>query len=586
MMASINSAANLAMATKSQLAGLGGSADIMTSMTLGWNLDKTEKGFSHMADVLTKVVNGSKTSLLDLGESMKYVMGTGNHLNAGFEETAAAAMMLSNMGMRGSVSGVAMDNLLKFSTRAAAGKIDKKQGRALAMLGLAPTDLIDAKGDLIAIGEILQKIQTGSQKIPKYLAENARHDIFGTRGMRVLPIADHLETYYEFLNKLKQNDGIADKQGKMLMNTEEGQLDVLKDNWLVAINEFGTAITPIFAPMVKMLTVILNVMTAIVSNPLGKILATLVTGFIMLKTVTMAYQAVTLTLALMQNRLGVAGVTAANNTTSAVVTQTTAENALAASLALVAAETQAVAIANMQMTQSMTRAQRASIQSAQAHIASGAIAAGTAGIGAASLAAATRSRSGIFGRIGRGAGKFLGGNGMMIGMLGGMALNSASSSAGGNTTKTGVGLGIAGDTLQWAGTGAMVGSMFGPLGTVIGGVVGGVGALAWSLKTRLTEYDDSLKEAAKDIQSSSHKIDTMNLKKRLAMLDRLRVGGTYGYNNEDGSMYSFQGRTGNGAYNEKVERHQTIAIYIDGKQAMQETLRREQLKEIVNLNYR
>lgn len=59
--------------------------------------------------------------------------------------------------------------------------------------------------------------------------------------------------------------------------------------------------------------------------------------------------------------------------------------------------------------------------------------------------------------------------------------------------KTGTALSVAGNTAQWAGTGAMVGSMFGPAGTLIGAAAGGLYGLGMGLYDNglLTFGDDS-----------------------------------------------------------------------------------------------
>src|SRR5690606_33256821 len=89
----ISAAVALAGATMERLEGKGGTADIMTNVMRGFDIQGTEKNAMRVADVLTKAVIGANTNLWDLHEAMKYTVSTAKDLNVTLEETAAMIMM-------------------------------------------------------------------------------------------------------------------------------------------------------------------------------------------------------------------------------------------------------------------------------------------------------------------------------------------------------------------------------------------------------------------------------------------------------------------------------------------------------------
>lgn len=581
IIASIASATELAQATMSDVGGKGGSADWITSLMHGWSdqIPKTEQGFKRMADVLGMATNKSKTSLQEFGEAMTYSMATATRMKMGFEETTAATMMLSNMGLRGSLGGVALNNMLMYATRAAGSKEGKKQANALHMLGLDQQSLRDAKGGLIPIGEILEKIHIGASKLKPIEAQNAIYDIFGMRGQKVLPLGNHIDTYKELVKTLKEGVGYTEKMADHMMDTPEGRIDMLADNWDVLKRTFGAALFPLIDPLITKLTNLFGVVGKFLDTPFGKMLSSVAVGFVAIKTAMYGYQAIMLTVRLMQGKLVQSAVTMAEGTVAGFSAQTAAANKYAASLTgVAAAQKMAYPVgASSPLTKNFKPDMRYAIN--------GVNMLNTTGLNTGRMSGSIMG-SPLLTRLGGGLGKignFLG-KASLPAMLGGIALGSLADSAGGNKTGTGVGLGVAGDTLSGIGTGAMIGSIIPGIGTAIGGIVGGVGMLAYGLYTRLNELNGVVKEGADQARQHTQ-TDLAAVKREMDLYQKMSWSQKAWHDNS----YNMSGerihdRAGNTMHREFNKVATSIIINMDGKKVMNETYTDRNVKELVNLN--
>lgn len=577
---SISSATELAQATMSDVGGKGGSADWITSLIQGWDMDRTEDNFTHMSDVIGMATNKSKTNLQDFGEAMTYSMSTAHRMKMGFEETTAALMMLSNMGLRGSMGGVSFNNLVTYASRAAGGG-SKKQVKALANLGLTPADLKDAKNGLLPVGQIIEKIYRATSKMGTVDAQNAIYDIFGQRGQKALPIGNHMETYNDMVNQLRASKGYVKNMSNEMMAEEKGSIDMMADNWMVLKNTFGHAIIPLISPMIKGLTTILHAISSITGSPIGKMMASMITGFIMIKTVSMGYQAIVLTLRLMQLKLGSSAVTMGTQTVGALNAETAAANMTTAAferLTMAQRASMGMGLGLASGIGPLTKAGTPDMRFAQNRLAMVAGPMGQASMIGLNSGLGGRLAGGL-GRIGGFMGKF-----SMPAMLGGIALGSLADSAGGNKTKTGVGLGVAGDTLSGIGTGAMIGSIIPGIGTAVGGIVGGVGMLAYGLYSRLNELNGTLEDANSKI--AQQKGPNLAKIKREADIYQKLSNRQKSWMDNDTNMSGemIHNRSGVPLSREFNKIATSITINMDGRQVMRDTYTDETVKELINLN--
>ena len=148
----INSVAILAAATMSDI---NSSASAMNDIMIGFNIPASEQNSLRVADIITKSINDSNIKLADFQESMKYIIPTATSLGISLEEVAAIISTIGNADIKGSMAGTNTENMLRYLARATGAEGGQKQFEALAMLGLQPSDLMNANGQLKSMAEII-----------------------------------------------------------------------------------------------------------------------------------------------------------------------------------------------------------------------------------------------------------------------------------------------------------------------------------------------------------------------------------------------------------------------------------------------
>ena len=227
---SIDAAADLAQATMNSIAGESGTADLMNRVAAAFKIPFSETNMNRIVDVLGMAANDSATDLIELGETMKYSQATASRLGMTLEETAAAAMVLANSGLRGSMGGTAFENMMRELAKASSGASPKKNN-ALARLGMTTADLKDAQGNLRPMAQILERIGDGLKGIGTADKQNIVTDLLNVRAARATDLADNLTKYKEFIDSLNNSKGYTSNMGNQMMDTDLGKIDILKSNW-------------------------------------------------------------------------------------------------------------------------------------------------------------------------------------------------------------------------------------------------------------------------------------------------------------------------------------------------------------------
>lgn len=123
-------------------------ADIAAAVLRGFSLDVSE--MDRTADVLTAAFTASSSSLESLGETMKYVAPIAAAVGASLEETSAAAALLSNVGIKGSMAGTAL--------RAIYNRLAAPPSEARKVLKEMGIEAKDAAGNLKPLPDLLTEI--------------------------------------------------------------------------------------------------------------------------------------------------------------------------------------------------------------------------------------------------------------------------------------------------------------------------------------------------------------------------------------------------------------------------------------------
>lgn len=200
---------------------MGRVADISSDILSGFK--KKAEEMNNVADVLTLTFTSSNTTLELLGETMKYVGPIATKTGQDFEETAAMAGLLGNVGIKGSQAGTSMRAMLN----RLAGP-PKAARKALKKLNVETKDL---KGNLRPVTEILADIAKKSAKFGNADQMSIFKDIFGeeaaTAAAELITQAGE-KGIREFAQKLKNASGTASKVAQTMADNVKGDVQNLE----------------------------------------------------------------------------------------------------------------------------------------------------------------------------------------------------------------------------------------------------------------------------------------------------------------------------------------------------------------------
>ena len=311
----IQGAVSLAGATKSELGGKGGAADIMTNVMKQFAI-----GFEYTNDVANRLSYGvtrANTNLFDMGEALKYAGSTAMDLNMGLDESIAMVMALGNAGMQGSMAGVAMENSMRYLTRALSKFGSGTSKKALAEIGLTTADLSDANGNLVSMTEAIQRIGGALGGLGNIAKQSVLQNLFGVRGKRAGSLfIRNLKEFKSFTGDVANvQPDYANKVLADMMSTLKGQMMRLGSTWDAMWISFTEKIEPTLIIILKALTKTLGLITKVFDKKIiGGFLATGIAGFITIKTVAFAYRSVQAGIRLLTLQSGMAATTMATQT--------------------------------------------------------------------------------------------------------------------------------------------------------------------------------------------------------------------------------------------------------------------------------
>ena len=264
----IKGAAYVANATGMELGGKGGAADLVT------NVMKTFKivgdGASELVgDQLTKATLSANISMTDLAESIKYSAADMVMLKKELPEVAAMIGTLGNAGIQGSMAGTSLGNMARYLIKAFNPKTDAYS--FLQRMGLSQQDFVDAQGDLIDFGDIMEKISKGVENLPSIDRGKAIGAIFGIRGQRAAnAIMNDLEGYRNLLDQIQNNSaGFAKSIVDKRMNTLAGSIDKVSSAWENLKVAFTEQIGPALMPILNTISQIIEAVREFVTTPVG-----------------------------------------------------------------------------------------------------------------------------------------------------------------------------------------------------------------------------------------------------------------------------------------------------------------------------
>lgn len=207
----------LAQASGEELATV---SDIVTdSMTaFGMSADQSE----YFANVLAKTASNANTNVGMMGETFQYVAPLAGALGYSIEDMSAAIGLMANAGIKGSMSGTALRNII---TNLATPTDDVAE--AMSTLGIA---LTNEDGTMKSFRETLDSMRAGFANLSEVEKAQYASTIAGQRGMSgLLAIVNSSdEDFMKLTEAIHDCDGAAEEMSKIRLDNLAGDITLFK----------------------------------------------------------------------------------------------------------------------------------------------------------------------------------------------------------------------------------------------------------------------------------------------------------------------------------------------------------------------
>ena len=227
------------------------SADIVTNVTKGLQLPISELGRAN--DVLVQAFTSSNVSLIELGESFRFVGPVAISSGLQFEEVTATLGLLGDAGIKGGAAGTTL--------RASIARLiapSKEAGKILGDLGVKAVE--PTTGKLRPFADILEQLGKSG-------ADNA--DIFRIFGLRAGPgiatlLAQGADSLREMTKELEESGGRAKEVAEVRLKGLSGALVIMRSAVDGAVIRIGEQLAPTIKELAGFITVLArNLSTAI-----------------------------------------------------------------------------------------------------------------------------------------------------------------------------------------------------------------------------------------------------------------------------------------------------------------------------------
>ena len=296
----IKPAAQLASIFSMPLGGKGGVADMLTNIEATFNIPAEQS--ARVVDLLGIATTSTNMSLTDLAESLKYAGAEFRNAKYSRGDAAAAIGVLGDQGIQGSSAGTAIANFLRYITLSIVEQ-RKKGTSALKAMGIDPESLLDAQGNLLKLGDIIQKItdKVGADAATKIISPFFYNTV-GVRGTRAISALVH--DVASGRNKFKQvtdsfnapqNADWTNRTMEEYMKTPAGKIDALRANFENLIVTVGQTLADVFNPILTTLSKVARWVNGIAENGFGSWAIKIGAGAIMIQTLIQGFRLVYMT---------------------------------------------------------------------------------------------------------------------------------------------------------------------------------------------------------------------------------------------------------------------------------------------------
>lgn len=253
-----------AEATGTSFASFG---DIVGNTLRGFGLEVEET--SRVVDVLVNTANSSNASIEGLGYTFEYTAPIAKALGVSLEEVAAAAGLMANAGIQGSVAGTGLRTGLQKLQQAAGGASPEVMGlmrgqeRLTGVMRKLGATVVDTNGKLLPLDQVLIKLKGGLEKLNQADQVQLANVLFGDEaGSKFLAILNQSDAAINKLfGDIKNSAGAADTARTAMagMGLELQQLQGTMDS-------LGTSVGGVIASGLRPLVGVANAAAGAVSG--------------------------------------------------------------------------------------------------------------------------------------------------------------------------------------------------------------------------------------------------------------------------------------------------------------------------------
>ncbi|MDU1116436.1 MAG: phage tail tape measure protein [Clostridium butyricum] len=218
---------------------LAAATDIASGTLRSFNIDASNT--SHVADVLALSASATNSDVTDLGETMKYVAPVSASLGISFEDTAAAAGLLSNQNIKGSQAGTVL--------RQAMARLANPTKEAAGLMKTYGINAFDTQGNMKPLSGVVDNLNSSLGKLTSQQRADIISTIFGTESMSgVLALMNQGgQSLSDLSKRLSDANGAAKDMANTKLDNLSGQWKILKS----AVEGMNIALGERLAPYAK-----------------------------------------------------------------------------------------------------------------------------------------------------------------------------------------------------------------------------------------------------------------------------------------------------------------------------------------------
>ncbi len=218
---------------------LAAATDIASGTLRSFNIDASNT--SHVADVLALSASATNSDVTYLGETMKYVAPVSASLGISFEDTAAAAGLLSNQNIKGSQAGTVL--------RQAMARLASPTKEAAGLMKTYGINAFDTQGNMKPLSGVVDNLNSSLGKLTSQQRADIISTIFGTESMSgVLALMNQGgQSLSDLSKRLSDANGAAKDMANTKLDNLSGQWKILKS----AVEGMNIALGERLAPYAK-----------------------------------------------------------------------------------------------------------------------------------------------------------------------------------------------------------------------------------------------------------------------------------------------------------------------------------------------